>query len=533
MGDRRLGDGSERLRELHHAAIDIMAASDAEAIYRTTVETAETVLDFDYCSVFVHEEDVFKVAASSHRDRGATIAKREGVLERTFRADDSFLIANIEASSIANPLDSAFRSGISVPIEEDAVLQAVSETANYYGETDLELAELLAIHAEAALEQVRSQSVIEEQKRKIEELHSVAIDLESCSTRETLFDLMRTASKEILGFGWCTLYVMEDGRFVTAMASERSPVAVGEYPFSEGNSKAREVYQTGESLLVDDVDELEDGEPTTDRIRAALQVPVGDLGVYCAAHEQPGTFDEDDLELAELLASSVAEAYKRIEAQEQLRKRKQELEEQNERLDKFASVVSHDLRNPLATAEGYLELAEETGEADFFESVRDAHERMVEMIDDLLTMARAETVIDETERIELPILTLETWENTQTEDATLQRHLPGNATVEGDADLLRHVLENLFHNAVKHNDSAVTVTVGALEDGDGFYVADDGVGIPEHERDKIFEYGYTDSDDGTGFGLGIVHELIESHGWEIAVGSSGAGGARFEIRTDP
>lgn len=531
MGDRRLGDGSERLRELHHAAIDVMAASDAEAVYRTTVETAETILDFDYCSVFVHEEDVFKVATSSHRDRGATIAKRDGVLERTFQADESFLIANLEESSIANPLDSAFRSGISVPVADGTVLQAVSETPDYYGETDLELAELLTIHAEAALEQVRSQSVIEDQKYKIEELHSVAMDLESCYTKKELFDLMRTASKEILGFGWCTLYVMEDERFVTAMASERSPVSVGEHPFPEGNSKAREVYQTGESLLVDDVDKLEGGEPTTDRIRAALQVSVGDLGVYCAAHERPGAFDEDDLELAELLASSMSEASERIEAQEQLRAQKQQLEQQNERLDRFASVVSHDLRNPLATADGYLELAEETGEEQFFDSVHDAHERMAEMIDDLLTMARAETGIEEYEQIELPILTLETWENTQTEDATLERHLPEDPTVEGNADLLRHALENLFRNAVEHNDSAVTVTVGVLDDCAGFYVADDGDGIPEHEREEIFEYGYTDSDHGTGFGLGIVHELIDAHGWDVTVRSSETGGARFEIRT--
>jgi signal transduction histidine kinase len=73
----------------------------------------------------------------------------------------------------------------------------------------------------------------------------------------------------------------------------------------------------------------------------------------------------------------------------------------------------------------------------------------------------------------------------------------------------------------------LTVAVGDLEDG-GFYVADDGVGVPPDERSNVFEPGYTERSDNTGFGLSIVAEIAEAHGWELDLVESTDGGARFE-----
>nr|WP_276236190.1 sensor histidine kinase [Halosegnis sp. DT85] len=78
-------------------------------------------------------------------------------------------------------------------------------------------------------------------------------------------------------------------------------------------------------------------------------------------------------------------------------------------------------------------------------------------------------------------------------------------------------------------DDRLTVSLGPLDDRAGFYVADDGVGIPEGMRDRLFETGVTGSDDGTGFGLAIVREIAESHGWEAAATNGEDGGARFEF----
>ncbi|MFB6228862.1 MAG: histidine kinase N-terminal 7TM domain-containing protein [Halobacteriales archaeon] len=204
------------------------------------------------------------------------------------------------------------------------------------------------------------------------------------------------------------------------------------------------------------------------------------------------------------------------------------LQRQNDRLEEFASIVSHDLRNPLNVAIGNVQLAKETGDVDRLDDVSDAHERMEAMIENLLTMARADTVVDDTEEIELKRLVTESWGTTRTDDATLEMALDG-AVVTGDPDLLRNVFENLFRNAVEHNDDPVAVTVGLLPDAGGFYVADDGSGIPTEDRERVLDHGYSTGEGGTGLGLSIVDELAKAHGWSVTVTGSNAGGARFEF----
>ncbi|MDY7083008.1 MAG: HAMP domain-containing sensor histidine kinase, partial [Halobacteria archaeon] len=82
-------------------------------------------------------------------------------------------------------------------------------------------------------------------------------------------------------------------------------------------------------------------------------------------------------------------------------------------------------------------------------------------------------------------------------------------------------------NSVEHAGKDVTVRVGGSENG--FYVKDDGEGIPEKERDAVFNTGYTSANDGTGLGLSIVEKVVEAHGWSIEVSESEEGGARFDI----
>jgi signal transduction histidine kinase len=158
---------------------------------------------------------------------------------------------------------------------------------------------------------------------------------------------------------------------------------------------------------------------------------------------------------------------------------------------------------------------------------------MDRMIEDLLTMARTDDTITDTEVVGLPRLARRAWETTQTEGATLVVDLPENATVEGDGDLLQHVFENLFRNAVDHNEPPLHIRVGALEGGEGFYVEDDGRGIPAGERERVFGQGHSTSDDGSGLGLSIVEEVVTAHGWRVGLTESIEGGARFEVETAP
>jgi PAS domain S-box-containing protein len=209
----------------------------------------------------------------------------------------------------------------------------------------------------------------------------------------------------------------------------------------------------------------------------------------------------------------------------ELKSRERELARQNERLERFTSVVSHDLLNPLNVATGRLELAREECDSDHLAAVETAHERMATLIHNLLRLAREGEPVSERTTIDLFRLVDTCWATVETGDAELRNE--ASRRIKGDESRLRQVFENLFRNSVEHGGTGVTVTVG---DSDaGIYVEDDGAGIPVDEREVVFETGYSGSAEGTGFGLSIVAEIVEAHGWTIRVTDGAGGGARFEI----
>lgn len=203
----------------------------------------------------------------------------------------------------------------------------------------------------------------------------------------------------------------------------------------------------------------------------------------------------------------------------------QELQRQNERLNEFASVVSHDLRNPLQLADGRLELARAECDSEHLEHVSRALGRMSTLIEELLTLARGGETVTDLERVDLAAIAEESWATVETAGATLA--ITTDQTIEADESRLKQVFENLVGNAIEHGDEDVTVTVGSLDNG--FYIEDDGPGITEDTRDNVFDAGFSTTEAGTGFGLRIVHQVVENHGWEVAVTDSSEGGARFEI----
>lgn len=206
---------------------------------------------------------------------------------------------------------------------------------------------------------------------------------------------------------------------------------------------------------------------------------------------------------------------------------RRELERQNERLEEFAGIVSHDLRSPLTVAQGHLEMATAEHESSHIETANDALDRMNEIISEVLTLARQGQPIDETEQVSLERVARDSWGMIDAQDATLE--IVGALEFEADENRLRQLFENLFRNALDHVGPDVTVTVGTRDGWAGFFVADDGPGIPKDEQEHVFESGFTMSESGTGFGLAIAKEIAEAHGWSIDVGESETGGARFDI----
>lgn len=206
-----------------------------------------------------------------------------------------------------------------------------------------------------------------------------------------------------------------------------------------------------------------------------------------------------------------------------------QLHRERDRLEAFTSVVSHDLRTPLSVARGRIELVlQELTEESAVESLEDADRalsRMEAMLEELLTLAKQGEVVADTEPISIQDVARSTWENVETADAHLC--VSTDKSIEADPGRMKSLFENLYQNAIEHAGADVTLRVGASEEG--IYIEDDGPGIPADVREAVFEPGYSSSEEGTGFGLSIVEEIVEAHDWAIGITEAENGGTRFDI----
>ncbi len=350
-------------------------------------------------------------------------------------------------------------------------------------------------------------------------LHRMATTIHRESTVESVCERTVDAAADVLEFTTCSV-LLREGEWLVPHAESEQVRAGGTRRMRVDQGLAGKTIRTGESYVVEEVTPDDETDPAKDDYRSGISVPIGEYGVFQAVSTDVAAFDEDDVEAAELL---VSHAESRIEGIE----RERDLQRQNERLEEFAGIVSHDLRNPLNVASGHLELARERHDDDDLAAAAEAIDRSQALIDDLLTLARTGQGIGDREPVSLAAIARQSWANVDTAGATLE--VETDRTVRADDTRLGQLFENLFRNSVEHAGPDVTVTVGDLADDGGFYVADDGPGVPESEREAVFESGYSTAEEGNGFGLRIVDQVAEAHGWSVAVVESADGGARFEV----
>jgi PAS domain S-box-containing protein len=452
-----------------------------------------------------------------------------------------------------------------------------------------------------------------ERERKLDQLRQRSRALMHTTTTDETARIAVDAASEIIGAPLSGFHVLNeagDALEPSVMAESVDDLfeAPPSYPKdAEPGSRAAVVWETferGASLHIPDTDAYE---PLTESTPAGsvLLHPVDDHGVFVVSAAEPNAYDETDRALVDILVDSLGAAMDRVEREQRLRRRERRLERQNERLSRFVDIVSHDLRSPLNVAAGHLRLARETEQLDHLDSIEVAHDRIYELVESLLRLARGGETVTGTDAVELAAAARASWRTVETPRARLV--VDTDRVVLADESRLRQLLENLFRNSVEHGSTthrsdargdsvehgstgsrsrtddsvehgstgnrleaddasgggetdssasgreaagrpkstnggwttddpltdgapvevAVTVTVGDLEEG--FYVEDDGPGIPAAERERVFEVGYSRADDGIGFGLGIVEEIAAEHGWALTITDGTTGGARFEL----
>ncbi len=400
-------------------------------------------------------------------------------------------------------------------------------------------------------------------ERALRTLHEATRELMSVRDPDAVYRIAVHTARDVLSMPYATGFRHDEGAGVLRPVenTDAATETFSEPPsFDVGEGIAGDAFERGvvESFADATRDERADPEGDSARIRSYVCVPLGEYGLFTVADETVGAFDDGDVELVETLAANTEAALDRAA-------RERELQRQNERLDRFAGVAGHDLRNPLAVARGHLEALRADAEPDaepHLEEVETSLSRMDDLLERLLTLAREGETVEDPLPLSVEGVARDAWDVVDGEAAL---SVVDDPTVAGDRSRVQQLLENLFRNAVEHGSTGsqnaprsgdavehgstsphsgpredsvehgrgdsgnpVTVEVGALPDG-GFYVADDGPGIPPEERESVLESGV--SKGGTGLGLAIVRRVAEAHGWSPSITESSAGGARVEVRT--
>ncbi len=260
----------------------------------------------------------------------------------------------------------------------------------------------------------------------------------------------------------------------------------------------------------------------------AAPISIGDriYGVLDVQKEEPYSISEDDIKLIDMLANNMAVALRGLENQEQLERAKslQEL---------MLHIVSHDLKNPLAVLSGYVDIMRE----DFNPEYLDAMQMAIEEASNIIEKARlfsklgAGKIDQERELVNLRELV-------EKSVSLLSHKYPeGRVKIEvGDIEiyafpLLGEVFVNLIDNAFKYGASEVIVSCREDDEHVEIRVADDGPGIPDERKERIFDAFETlSTKKGSGLGLSIVRMIVELHNGKIFVEDNKPKGSVFVIQ---
>ena len=271
--------------------------------------------------------------------------------------------------------------------------------------------------------------------------------------------------------------------------------------------------------------------------------PIAAIGTYWSVTRQPTA---DELRLLQALADTTAIALQNALLYRQLdtvHARTADLTDANDQLRDFVYAVAHDIRSPLSTIHGLAELllrGQEQWSAETVEAIdliRTSARNLSDFVADLLDFAIADGRSIESEALSLQDLVEEVTDRL-VDPITARRAtvtLVADSEIVGDRVMLVQVLQNLVANALAYvpadRDPVVRIEVSRTAAGWNLVVSDNGDGVPEHERQLIFDAFRRGSGGldraGTGLGLALCQRVARRHGGDIIVREATTGGAEF------
>ena len=519
--ESQLRKNVESLRQLYQISADT-TLSFADRIDRVLAMTCER-LDLQY-GFLATVDDTHKELIAAHGDHeavtvGETVPLAGTYCGETVNRESLFAVENAVADGWADSLAVeshglyCYLGGkITIDGRLYGTLYFADDHSRQASFTDTERAfvEVLTKWVSYQLERRATES-------KLRALQETTQAFLTADDESAVAELAMEAADDILELPLTGLWQhdAEDDALLPVAQTDQSDVYFDHQPvFESGEGLIWKAFAMNSVVVVDDVQSEPNRYNEDTAIKSEIIVPVQSYGVLVTATLEQREFSDLEVDLLRILATSLSAAMVRVEREAQLQR-------QNERLSEFTGYVSHDLRNPLSVAQGYIDQAVETGDTEVLRSVKRAHDRMQTLIDDMLLLARKGEVIDLVGPTRSHAVAERAWEAVKSRDAEFV--IEGEAVIEADAPRLQQVFENLYRNSIEHGGPDLTVTVECTDSQ--IVIADDGYGFEGDPPPLDAQTRESES----GLGLAIVAKIVDAHGWEITATDGDEGGSRFEI----
>jgi len=563
---RKMEAYSHRLTVLNEASAMLSSAKTVEELVKV-VEEIMAELGYSLYDVVVIEGGQARFIASTFSSQRGRVyhLKELGVLRRAIEERETQLVKDAKGDPDYTELDTKVKlhSELAVPVlvngKVELVLNLESNRVNAFTPYDVTLLELLAQHLSGNLKRLRAEEQGWVYLERLERLSRVMAEMNEAESVDKLAKVTLTLAGEVIKAPYASLGLIE-GNALIFSHHWGVPNSLVTLPLDGPGTTVRAVRE-GRTVLVSDTrldpDYVKGPLESRSEVAVPLIVDGKPVGVINAESLEPGYFDEYHASLLEALAAHAASNLERIrrarEAEEsRIRARIQKIRaEEAERLNKlktqFISTATHELRTPLASILGYLELIGDTKVAlpedqrRYLEVVERNAQRLKKLTDDLLDQQRIDSgrIVLEKKPLSLAELVDQVVsEMKPIFDSHRQRLVvekpERDLMVLGDEVRLGQVLVNLLGNASKYSPEGSTVWITVEDHGDEvwFMVHDEGVGIKPEDMPRLFKPfpgihvpGVKDS---TGLGLSICKGIVDLHGGRIWAESMGRGkGATF------
>ncbi len=416
-------------------------------------------------------------------------------------------------------------------------------------------------------ELTRREAELKDRQMKVEALYSATDHLLRAASRtevaEALIDLVR----EVLGYRGVSVRFAEDGALKAFDVAETTLTFMPERPdFNiEGDSVVAEVYRSGATLAVEDVEEMEMDDPAAHGdLRSVVVVPIGEHGTFAVASPEPGAISGFDTHLIEVLGSYATATLDRLDREKALRAAKEEAErarteaevardqaEEAARLKSaFLANMSHEIRTPLTSIIGFAEaLGDEVGDGNgntgrFAGLIERSGRRLLDTLDGVLNLSKLEAgqMGLETEPVDLVTKARRAAEELRPQATekglglTVETGRP-EVWARADAGSVQIVLQNLVSNAIKYTEEGgVHVRVFRENGWAVLEVEDTGIGMDPALADDLFKpfrqasEGLGRAYEGSGVGLAVTQKATEEMGGQVDVETEAGAGSCFTVR---